>query len=152
MRACNIYKTKDFYKIITESETEDGFLLSGDPVFLVSIEDNSIDLTNAIFNSLKSSRTNVPTPKREQYPILEKEIMKKIKEKSYTSLYKTSNSASLRLEEGTLKIWPLKFFNPARPGDGLVLVEEDKFEIPDAENNKEEVVKAITEILNRKYS
>lgn len=150
MGACNIFKTKNQYKIITESETEDGFLLGGDPVFVIS-ENDVAKLKAAVFESLRSSRRNVPTPKRDQYSVFEKYIMSKVKEKSYTALYKESTRASLRLDGDVLKIWPLKFLTPGKPNNGLALVEEDVIEIGNAPNRMDEVTSSIIDILNKKY-
>jgi hypothetical protein len=77
MGACHIYKTKNYYKILTQSETEAGFLFSGEPVYLVSLSDAIDNLSNCVFESLKNSEHKVPTPKRNEYPILAKIIMKK---------------------------------------------------------------------------
>ena len=151
IKACLIYKKDNCYKIVTQSETKAGFLLSVEPIFIVQVNSPIEELELALFQSLNSSKKNIPVPKREEYPLLEKEELMKLKEKSYNSLYKTSNSCDLRLENNILKIFPEKFYNPKKPSQGLVFVEEDMFEIDDPENHKKEVVTKVMELLEKDY-
>lgn len=57
----------------------------------------------------------------------------------------------MRLDNGNIRIYPEKYYNPQKPCQGLVSVEEDMIEITNAENKREEVTSDIIEILNRKY-
>ena len=151
MKACNVYKTKDYYKVVTWSQTVDGFWLSSEPVFLIPVTDAPGSLMTAVFESLKGSITGVPTPDREDYPVREKDLMKKLQEKNYAALYMNSSSCDVRMEKGTIEIHPEKYHNPKKTKEGLVWVEGDVVQIRDAENKKEEVISALIELLDRKY-
>lgn len=146
-----IFKTKDSYKIITESRTKAGFLLSGEPVFIIPLDSPLDSLEFAMFESLRNSKKNVPVPKRDEYHVIEKKIVQKINEKSYNSLYKKANGCSIRCENESVKIFPLKFFNPNRPSQGLDLVEEDMFEIQNFEDNKRKITEKVIELLKKNY-
>jgi hypothetical protein len=148
--SCIIHKTKGFYKIITDSKTTAGFFLGGEPVFLVSI-DNVEDLQKCIFQSLVSSKSGVPVPKREDYKLGDRELCKKIGEVSYSSLYKSSNTLSLRLNEDELILTPLKYYNPKKPSQGLVDVDEDICLIKDPFNKKDEVTSLVIKLLEKDY-
>lgn len=148
--SCVIHKTSKFYKIITDSKTVAGFFLAGEPVFLVSI-DNVEDLQKCIFQSLVSSKSGIPVPNREDYKLIDRDLCKKIGEVSYTSLYKSSNTLSLRLSENELLLTPLKYYNPKRPSQGLVDVVEDSSLIKDPFNKKDEVTSLVIKLLEKDY-
>ena len=150
MKKCNIYKTPTEYIVETYSETDIGLYISDDPVFIIALNDE-IGLQKALFDSLSNSKKDIPTPKRDEWTKWQKERLKKINQKSFNSLYEKSNSCNAILENGILKIYPEKYRISGKPSEGLVHVEEDKVEIADAENKKEEVTSSIIEILSRKY-
>ena len=56
MKSCNVFKTKEYYKIITKSETEDGFLLSTFPVFVIDVNSDNQELLEVLLESLFSSQ------------------------------------------------------------------------------------------------
>jgi hypothetical protein len=147
---CIIHKTNRFYKIITDSKTKAGFLLGGDPVFLVEV-DNVKELENSIFESLLSSKSGVPVPSQEGYKIGEKDLCKKLGETSFTALYKGSNALSVSFENNELKLIPLKYYNPLKASQGLVDVTEDAQLIVDPFNNKEQVTSLVIQLLEKDY-
>jgi len=151
MKASSIYKTQDKFIVITSSESDIGLYLDDDPICTLPINCEIEKLQEAIFYSLKKSRKNIPTPKRDEWAKWKKEQLKKIDQKSYTGLYKNSNSCSIREENGIVKIWPHKFLTAGKPSDGLDIVEEDVVEIKDAEFNKSEVVSKVMGLLQKKY-
>jgi hypothetical protein len=148
--SCVIHKTSNFYKIITDSKTTAGFFLAGEPVFVVSLE-NVEELQRCIFESLVSSKSGVPVPSQEEYKIGDRELCKKIGEISYTSLYKSSNTLSLRFNENELQLTPLKYYNPKKPSQGLVDVFEDSCSIKDPFNKKDEVTSLVIKLLEKDY-
>ena len=150
VHSCSIYKTNDYYKIVTESETTVKYFLGGEPVFLVSV--NSFEqLQKSIFESLYSSKLGVPTPSLDELKIHNTNLLKKIKETSYTSLYKKCNSVSLRVNKDVLNIAPMKFYNVLKPSKGLVPVMDDIVLISDPFNKKNEVTSAIVQLLEKDY-
>lgn len=80
-----------------------------------------------------------------------KETLKKMQVKSYPSLYKTSNSCTLHLENNILKIYPEKYYNPKKPSQGLDYVEEDMVEMEYSIDKEREITLKILEILEKDY-
>ncbi len=151
MKACNIFKTESEYKIVTQSMTEDGFLLSVLPAFVIGVDCSNDELRELIVKSLNSSQANIKTPKRDDYPILQKQVLQAINEKSYSALYKKTNSCDIRLENNTLSIFPEKLFTLGKPSDGLTIVKEEKVEFNEFSELTENIINTIREKLNIQF-
>lgn len=148
---CNIYKTNNSYKIITQVKVEAGYYLDCEPVFILPLSCSRLDFGNKVIKSLKQSKRTFKEPTREEFPSYQKSVLSKIKEKSYLNLYKNSSSCNLSLENNILRIYPEKFFDDKKPNSGLILIETDMKEIFDVEKNLERLAEVTMNLLNKKY-
>lgn len=149
MKSCDIFKTKEFYKIITQSETDTGLLVSDEPVFILPIDVNEEIFKVKIFNSLMSGKSGFKLPEnKEDIKVWQKEQLKHLKEKSFLNLYKTSTNCCIRLNDGILKIFPSKFSEKYK---GMITVKEDVVEFKYIESDELDITRRIIEILNNKY-
>lgn len=151
MKASKVYKTNHFYKVITQSITKAGFLLSVMPVYLVPLNLTDFHLKKAVFESISSSKNKIYTPQRHEFALLEKEIMNEINERSYTSLYKTSSSCDIRVIGKDATIYPERYLDLRNPNLGLTWVEEEMVLIKNAFTNKDEVIKVIKNLLAKDF-
>lgn len=145
MKACVIYKTRTNYKIITESIADIGLLISDDPFFILPITSGIEDIKNAIWNSLNSSRSGISIPKRNDWPLWQKDQLKKMNEKSFPDLYKNSTSCELRIEDRIATIYPYQYINPK---NGLEVIEDDIVNFNYSKDTELEITLKIIEILN----
>jgi hypothetical protein len=147
MKRCQLHRTKTKFIVYTESKSDTGLYLADDPVYLLPVVCDVLELQNAIVDSLLKSRRNMPTPKRDEWAAWQKDLLKKMKQRSFTGLYKSSSSCLVEMNGNALIIYPEKLSQASRPSQGLVLVEEGRVEIQDWENNKDKLTARIIEIL-----
>ncbi|GET46196.1 hypothetical protein [Capnocytophaga felis] len=148
IKSCGIYKTQEYYKIITESQSETGLFLSQSPIFILPINCSINDFKNNIFQALNSSKNNVKMPSsNEKFKSMQKELLKDLKEKSFLNLYKNSTHCIIRFEKNC-KIFPTKFSNEYK---GNIIVEEDIIEMEYSPEKELEITEKIIEVLDKSY-
>src|SRR5690349_15633819 len=106
MSRSQVCKTKTEYLIVTFSESDIGLYIIDDPIYHLPLGCAPEEIETAVVDSLLKSRRNVPTPKREEWASWQKDMLKKMKQKSFTSLVKDSISCRLIEKEGSLYIYP----------------------------------------------
>lgn len=143
MKSCCIYKTKKHFKIVTMYLTDTGSYVLRGPVHILDLNVSVEELREKIFDSLNASR-EIPHPENSFF----KELIKKMKEPSFKSLYQNSTSCNLFLENNILTIEPNRCKDP---NEGLEVVVEDIQKIEYYTYNEIEITKTIMEILDRKY-
>lgn len=152
MKSCTIYKTfKNEYKIVSQCETTAGYLLDVTPVYILSTNCSDEDLLSTILKTLNNSAKKVKVPDRSEFPMIQKKILSDLKEKSFSKLYVTSSSCSIRVEGNSMNIYPNKLMTEGQPKDGLIWVEEDKVVIEENTANVDTLVLKVKEMLSRKY-
>ncbi len=152
MKACTVYKTDKEYLIVTTSKTEDWIWVEDEPIFRVLIEDKDNKLIEAVFEALKSSKVEIPNIPVENILTRQKEILKKMGQKSYTSLYKKSNSCSVSRDENDMvKISPYKPYMPGKFSSGLVVVSEGVVKVNMSVIPVSELERLLIDILSHDY-
>jgi hypothetical protein len=152
MQRCHIYKTAKEYIILTESKTEDWIWTNEGPIYRVLVENKDNKLIETVLEALKSSRLDIPNIPREDKPILEKKALKEMGQKSYTDLYRKSNSCSVsRDENGLIEISPYKPCTPGNFSSGLVVAKEGVVQVDMNVTSVPALESILIEILNQDY-
>jgi hypothetical protein len=152
MQSIMIYKTKNEYKIITQSEVVGGFLLSTEPVVILSLDCADEELFDAIKHCIDSCKVGIPTPPKEELLALEKEILKLLEEKSYTSLNANTQSCTVEISSDLdAMIMPERYYKKSRPSQGLGHVDGAEVFVEDYLNNSDEFLNELTSLLNTKF-
>jgi len=152
MKSCTIYKTfKNEYKIVSQCETTAGYLLDVTPVYILSTNCSDEDLLSTILKALSNSAKTVKAPDRSEFPLIQKKLLADLKEKSFSKLYVTSSSCSIRVEGNIMSVYPNQLMTEGQPKDGLVWVEEDKVVIEENAVNVDTLVLKVKELLGRKF-
>ncbi len=146
--SCIIYRTEKFFKIVTEAESDIGLTIHSDPIYLIDISCSLEELSDLIFSSLANYKENVPTPKRDEWKDWQNNLLLKLKEKSFNSLYKNSVSCSLKLNNSKIKIILNKFI----PKEGLTAIEDSTFILDYKAGNELEITKHVYKLLNEKFT
>lgn len=145
MKACDIYKTENTYKIITQSETDTGLLFSNGPILLLPINTNIEELKNGIFSCLHKSISNVKMPDtKDEFSKWQKEFLKIIQEKSFVNLYRKSSNCEIRLNDNILKIYPSIYSEKYK---GMVAVKDKIIEMKYSKDDELYITNKIIEIL-----
>ncbi|MBX2922743.1 MAG: hypothetical protein KF746_11165 [Chitinophagaceae bacterium] len=151
MHFCQVYKTNKEYIIVTKSQTKDWIWVTDEPILRVAVADSDSKLIEAILKALKSSRTNIPNISVEKKPLLEKETLKKMGQKSYTDLYKKSNSCSItRDKNGIITISPYKPYTPGK-FSSLAVAEEGVVQVDMSVTDVSELEDILIEVLEHDY-
>jgi hypothetical protein len=152
MHRCHVYKTDKEYLIVTYSKTEDGIWVADEPISRVPVENKDNKLIDAVLEALNSSRLEIPNIPIEDVPIWQKQTLKKMGQKSYTSLYKKSNSCSVnRDENGIIKISPYKPYTPGNFSSGLVVAKEGVVKVDMNVTSVSVLERMLIDILNHDY-
>ena len=151
MKSCTIYKTNKNYIIVTQSICDIGARITDDPIYVIPVETNIEELREKVFDSLNNSRTDVYTPKRDEWSLFEKRDLEKMGQKSFITLYKNSNSCNLALENDILTIQPDQYCEPNKPKSGLCSVKEAAIQINLINTDKTEIMKILIEMLSVSY-
>jgi hypothetical protein len=151
VKNASIYKSNERIIIITQCKVEDGFLLSSEPVILLENNCHIADFLKAILISLNASVRVLPTPLREEYPLISKRLKKLYKVKSYKELYSNYRNVHIRLEDNNLTVFPSIFYNKTKPSRGLVTYEKGIKVFSDFENNQLEIAQCIIDMLDIDY-
>lgn len=101
MKACQIFKTKSNYKIVTMYHTDTGSYKLADPISILPSDSDVETIAKSLFSSLEASKEIInPNESRA------KELLQKLGEKSYKSFYSKSKSCMLFLEGGKVVCEP----------------------------------------------
>ena len=103
MKACDIYRTKKEYKIVTMYHTDWGLYISDDPIFFLPLNATKEDIASAISKAIDAS-SDIEQPSLNS----SKELLVKIKERSWSSLYKNSKCCILYIDKHIATIKPQK--------------------------------------------
>lgn len=141
MKACQIYKTKKFYKIATLYKRETGSYIISNPITILLNDIDTESLCKSIFQSLEASR--LISEKEENLFYIN--LLKELKEKSYNNLYKNSISCSIYLEKNIIEIEPNRYLGK---NEGLEAVPEKIFKMNYVKGEELKVAKKVNELLN----
>lgn len=152
MKSCTIYKTsKNEYKIVSQCETTAGYLLDVIPVYILPTKCSDEDFLSTILKALSNSQKKVKAPDRGDFPMIQKNLLSDLKEKSFSKLYLSSTSCSIRVENKVIMIYPNKLLSEGRPEDGLSWVEEEKIVIEENPRYFDILIFKLKELLTREY-
>jgi hypothetical protein len=148
MKACIVYKTvKGEYKIVAQSETAAGYLLHVTPVYILSIDCPDEIFLKTILCALDYSSESIRAPDRSEFPLIQKNLLTQLKEKSFSRLYANSTSCEIRIEGNTMTVYPNRLISQD-PKEGLVWKKEDKATIEDFERHHEIIISTVKSKLN----
>lgn len=144
MRSCFIYKKNDEYKFETISETDIGLDISDGPVKFLAIDCENSVFWDSLMSTLKNSRQEVKTPKKDEWKKWQSERLNLLKEKSFTELYKESKSVFIQLDHNKITIFPNKFENK----NGLIRLINDKQILELLAMTQDEIINKIKKMLD----
>ena len=128
MKACNIYRTKKECKIVTMYHTDWGWYISDDPIFFLPLNATKEDIVSAISKAIDAS-SEIEQPSSNS----SKELLVKMKEKSWSSLYKNSKCCDLYIDEHNATLEPQKYSSEYRAletdKDNVVSMEKYNYDI-----------------------
>lgn len=102
----SIYRTIKHYAIVTGYRTESGIWLSGEPVWLLPLDTTSEELSKVISEGLSHSRS-VSEPEEDIIRMSNKNnLLKRMKERSWSSLYRNSKCCSVDVGNNEIIITP----------------------------------------------
>lgn len=128
MKACNIYRTKKEYKIVTMYHTDWGWYISDDPIFFLPLNATKGDIASAISQAIDAS-SDIEQPSSNS----SKELLVKMKERSWSSLYKNSKCCDLYIDKQNATIKPQKYSSKYRgletDKDNVVSLDDYNYDI-----------------------
>lgn len=137
MKACEIYKTSKELKIATMYKTDAGWYISDEPVFILSIDSSKEELLESISQAISASKL-INNPSNYSSKLL----LQKLKEKSFKTLYQSSVSCSLYIEDNNAKIEPMIY------SEKYKCLEPDENRVIKLQNfTKDELMNEIYKIL-----
>ncbi len=147
MKICQIYRTKHNYILVTKSFTDIGIKIADDPIYVLSLDSTIHDLKINIFNCLRNSKVDLMTPKGENWKIWQQDLLSKMQQKSFTSLYKNSTSCNITLLDDILTIQLLELCNPKKPTNGLCNKTNNDIQLEYSESKEDEIIIKILKTL-----
>lgn len=99
MKACEIYKTSKELKIATMYKTDAGLYLSDEPIFILPVNSSKEELLNAILQAISASKL-IKHPS----DYSSESLLRKLKEKSFKSLYLSSVLCILYIDGNNAEI------------------------------------------------
>ena len=144
MASCLVFNTRNNYKIITESYTDVGLLITDEPVFILKKPVSNQVLWLAIYDCLKSSRLKIKQPKRDEWGTWQKNMLKLLQETSFDKLYKTSSSCQVKLENDELFLFQYKY----KPKIGLLANQIANHTFVFNENHYDEYINSLNNLLS----
>lgn len=146
MKACEVFKTKKEYKIVTGYQVDVGRYVMRPPVSVFPIDINIKEFKDFIFQSLNDSK---PISYDEYYSgISPRDVLKQMKESSFPGLYKKSTSCMVYLDNEKIKIVPYRYNGPE---SGLNEVANDIKIIDFKTTDEIQITIEIEKILNKNY-
>lgn len=137
----DVYKTRKHYVIITAYKTESTMLLS-DPVYILSLDTTAEELAKVISDGLAHSRSISET--EENIFRSNNKLLKKMKERSWSNLYKTSKSCTIKIDNNEITIEPWILSGTLR---GLVQDEERAVKLDFSKSNYMDVAQVVIDLL-----
>ncbi len=137
----NVDKTRKHYVIITAYKTESTWLLS-DPVYILSLDTTAEELAKVISDGLAHSRSISET--EENIFRSNNKLLEKMKEKSWSNLYKTSKSCTIKIDNNEITIEPWILSGTLR---GLVQDEERAVKLEFSKSNYMDVAQVVIDLL-----
>ncbi|MBR4197568.1 MAG: CdiI family contact-dependent growth inhibition immunity protein [Bacteroidales bacterium] len=137
----DVYKTRKHYVILTAYKTESTWLLS-DPVYILSLDTTAEELAKVISDGLAHSRSISET--EENIFRSNNKLLKKMKERSWSNLYKTSKSCTITIDNNEITIEPWILSGTLR---GLVQDEERAVKLEFSKSNYVDVAQVVIDIL-----
>lgn len=129
MNSCVIYKSENWYKIVTESLTTLGMGISTLPIHVLSINSDNEKLKNSITDCIKSSKEGIEmSPDSDEFTMHSKNVLQALQEKDYTNLYKSSKGCSIEKQGTGFNLTLFKLYDSAKPQHGFVGDESLSFE------------------------
>jgi hypothetical protein len=120
MSSCIVYKDKKVYKIITESINTLGMGIGTFPIHILSKDTAPEALKTAISDCLNSSKTDLDLrPDSDEFAEHSKNILNELREKNYTSIYKSSSGCSIAKKDDDYKLIVYKLFDTRNPRFGF---------------------------------
>jgi len=118
MKACQIYKTKSNYKIVTMYRLESGSYIISHPICILPLDVSHLVFANKLQEALAHSREISET--EEELFWLGNTLLKELKEHTYHDFYNNSTSCIISLQEQIYLLEPHKYLGK---GKGLVVDE-----------------------------
>ncbi len=137
----DVYKTRKHYVIITAYKTESTMLLS-DPVYILSLDTAAEELAKVISDGLAHSRSISET--EENIFRSNNKLLEKMKERSWSNLYKTSKSCTIKIDNNEITIEPWILSDTLR---GLVQDEERAVKLEFSKSNYMDVAQVVIDLL-----
>lgn len=144
-KALQIYKTHKHYTIITMYRTESWTYLLSEPVFLLSLDITTEELSKVILEGLKHSRSISESEEDTIRNNNKQSLLKKIKEKSYNDLYKNSTSCTIYVENQEITIEPNIYLGSR---EGLTTDTEKVLRLDFIESKYIDIAKSVIDILS----
>ncbi|MBO4739637.1 MAG: CdiI family contact-dependent growth inhibition immunity protein [Bacteroidales bacterium] len=141
-RLISIYKTMKHYAILTAYQTESGIWLFSDPVYILSLDITEEEFAKVISDGLAHSRSI--SEKEENIFRSNNKLLKRMKERSWSNLYKTSKSCTIEIENNEIIIEPWILSSTQR---GLVSDEERVVKLEFSKSNYVDVAQIVIDIL-----
>lgn len=137
-KACGIYITNSYFKIVTMYRLESGIYIISNPIYLLPKNSTLDVLFNKVIESLDESR-ELKIEEEKSFR-LGRNLLKFLKEKSFKNLYQNSIVYSIYLDENHLSIESYIYDNKSI---GLLVNEGKDFII----NGKEDIRYIIQELV-----
>ena len=137
MKACQIYKTDNKLKIVTMYKTDAGLYLSDEPIFILPVNSSKEELLNAILQAISASKL-IKHPS----DYSSESLLRKLKEKSFKSLYLSSVLCILYIDGNNAEI---ELWQYSKKLKYLVTDESHKVHIENF--TKENLIMEISKIL-----
>lgn len=142
MKSVEVYRTKKNYKILTQYELESGSYISSNPIFILSLDTDTEEIANRIFEALDSSRLLSESEEDDFW--LGNKLLKEIKESSFDKFYQSSTSCRISKQKDFVIIAPRKYLGRSK---GLFTEEKQALKVRFDGRNKNETTAEVIKLL-----
>lgn len=108
MKTCQIFKIDNKFIIVTLYRLESWSYISSEPIFILPDDIDIKILLTKVFESLENSRDISENEENEMW--LGHDLLKLLKVKSFSKLYKESVACIVSLNEKNIKVTPYEFY------------------------------------------
>ncbi|WP_291077737.1 MULTISPECIES: hypothetical protein [unclassified Empedobacter] len=122
MKTCQIFKIDNKFIIVTLYRLESWSYISSEPIFILPDDIDIKILLTEVFESLENSRDISEKEENEMW--LGHDLLKLLKVKSFSKLYKESVACIVSLNEKNIEVTPYEFYFKTK---GLSEKIEDRF-------------------------
>ena len=122
MKTCQIFKIDNKFIIVTLYRLESWSYISSEPIFILPDDIDIKILLTEVFESLENSRDISEKEENEMW--LGHDLLKLLKVKSFSKLYKKSVACIVSLNEKNIEVTPYEFYFKTK---GLSEKIEDRF-------------------------